>query len=240
MSLSGDSETLSSHILSAPAPALFLDTCTILDVVRAPSREHVPIWEIESALELIRLAGMAPPQVWLIACETIFGEWRDNIVETRSAEEKKIKQADKDRSKLISIANLVYGGSYALGQEITPLDLPQRLEKLSNELLLSCLELTTMDAHLNAGMRRTLKYIAPASRAKQEAKDCQIFESFLDIGARLRSKGFNRKICFVTANKNDYGEPRNPRDPIGKDLENIQADYLNSLNWALAVVRGRT
>lgn len=81
--------------------------------------------------------------------------------------------------------------------------------------------------------------MAPAGRGKQEAKDCEIFEAFLDVGRTLRTRGFADSICFVTANSDDYGKPTEPKIPLEAELLGINARYVGSLTWALAVVDGR-
>jgi hypothetical protein len=240
MSMPESAEVLAERIRSAPAPVLFLDTCTILDVVRAAHPDYsVREEEVSSALELVKMVGASRPEVWLITSETIVDEWDANILTVKSTLESPIRKADVMRSKLIAIADVIHGGNYDVGQKIEPLNLPDHLENLSRQLLASCQKVKVEDGcSVRAGLRIN-KCLAPASKGKQEFKDCQIFEVFLDAGRHLRGKGVTEALCFVTANKNDYGEPKKPNDPIAQDLESIQANYLNSLNWALAVAQGR-
>ncbi|MDA8430567.1 MAG: hypothetical protein M0T70_15040 [Geobacteraceae bacterium] len=73
----------------------------------------------------------------------------------------------------------------------------------------------------------------------QEAKGCEIFEAFLDVGRSLRTRGFADFICFVTANSDNYGKPKEPKNLLGVELLGINAWYVGSLSWALAVVEGR-
>jgi len=56
-----DVEELCVAIVTKPAPVLFLDTCTILEVIRAPYRESIAVDEITVAKKLIQLADQPVP-----------------------------------------------------------------------------------------------------------------------------------------------------------------------------------
>ncbi len=77
----------------------------------------------------------------------------------------------------------------------------------------------------------------PASKSKQEFKDCEIFEEFLELVMSLRGHGFDKKTIFVTPNRHDYGDPPRGHDRIASDLEAVGAAYAANISWALAVAR---
>lgn len=230
---------LTEKILANPAPILFFDTCSILDIVRASYRKSVATREISSASHLIKMASGNAPKVWLSTNETVYEEWHANISAVKLELCNEIERADFARSRFISTANLLHGASYDIGQDIRSLDLPNHLESLSENFLSACWKVKIQDTHSIKAMHRIRKYLAPARRGKFEPKDCEIFESFLDVASRIRAKGITENICFITANRDDYGEPLSQKEPIAKDLADVEAKYLNSLSWALAVAQGR-
>jgi hypothetical protein len=76
----------------------------------------------------------------------------------------------------------------------------------------------------------------PASRAKQQFKDCEIFEEFIELMMILRAKGFDQRAVFVTPNSQDYGPPPDGFEQIGSDLKAVQALYAANIAWARGIV----
>ena len=226
-------------ITAKPAPVLFLDTCTILDVLRAPCRESIAVEEISAAMALIKLSGQTTPGVWLVTNETVHGEWNANLDTVKTELERESKKIERLRSRLVDAVDIVYGRTHEVGHRIEHLKLSEHLENLSRQLLSVSHKVKIADSHSLNAMNRVRKYMAPAGRGKQEAKDCEIFEAFLDVSRTLRTRGFAESICFVTANSDDYGKPTEPKSPLETDLLAINAQYVGSLSWALAVVEGR-
>lgn len=117
-----------AHIKRAVAPVVFLDTCVLLDVVRAPSRNAAG--DVEAAMELLTGATRNPPTVYLvIACPTPT-EWRNHIDEVVQECENAVNGVDA-----VS-ASCRFVGLSALGP--LPADLPtlpDRLKALSKSLL---------------------------------------------------------------------------------------------------------
>lgn len=226
-------------ITAKPASVLFLDTCTILDVLRAPCRESIAVEEISAAMALIKLSGQPTPGVWLVTNETVHGEWTANLDTVKTELERESKKIERLRSRLVDAVDIVYGRTHEVGHRVEHLKLSEHLENLSRQLLSVSQKVKTVDSHSVNAMNRVIRCLAPAGRGKQEAKDCQIFETFLDVGRTLRTRGFADSICFVTANTDDYGKPTDSQNPLGAELLTINARYVGSLSWALAVVEGR-
>jgi hypothetical protein len=67
-------------IIGSPAPVLFLDTCVLLDIVRAPRRGK-PI-EVRVAEALRTAVAKVPKSIHLLVGAPTPTEWRDHIVET--------------------------------------------------------------------------------------------------------------------------------------------------------------
>jgi hypothetical protein len=223
------------HIISNPAPVLFLDTCIFLDILRASYREDVSVNAISVAISLIKISKENPAKVWLLTNELVSREWNDNINTVQQDLEKGIKKEELIREKLIKASDVIFNAEYVYGHKISSLCLSSQLRQLSLDLLHSCLIIKEEDKHTVSGMRRLYKHLYPSRQGKAEAKDCVIFETFLDIAKDIRNRGYDKKIYFVTSNSNDYGKPNNPL--VSNDLNQINAELLNSLEWALSIVR---
>lgn len=237
--MSVEVDEVCTAITAKPAPVLFLDTCTILNVLRAPCRETIAVEEISAALALIRLNGQPTPGVWLVTNETVHGEWNDNLDTVKTELERESKRIERLRSRLVDAVDIVYGRTHEVGHRVEHLKLSEHLENLSRQLVSVSQKVKIAESHSVNAMNRVIRCLAPACRGKQEAKDCQIYEAFLDVGRTLRTRGFADSICFVTANSDDYGKPTEPKNPLEAELLGINAQYVGSLSWALAVVEGR-
>ena len=74
-----DVAAAAAHIKLAVAPVVFLDTCVLLDVVRAPLRNTAG--NVEAAKEVLTGASRTPPTIYpVIACPTPT-EWVAHIDE---------------------------------------------------------------------------------------------------------------------------------------------------------------
>src|SRR4051812_22883501 len=67
------------ELSAVPGPVLFLDTCTLLDIVRAPLRDLTAT--VRAGVEFRALA--AAGTVWLIVQDIVPGEWTDNLPAAR-------------------------------------------------------------------------------------------------------------------------------------------------------------
>ena len=68
-----------ADLIAAPRPILFLDTCTLLDMVRAPLRDLTA--EVRAGVELRALA--ATGTVRLFVQDIVPGEWAENLPAAR-------------------------------------------------------------------------------------------------------------------------------------------------------------
>ena len=68
-----------ADLIAAPRPILFLDTCTLLDIVRAPLRDLTAT--VRAGVELRSL--VATGTVRLFVQDIVPGEWADNLPAAR-------------------------------------------------------------------------------------------------------------------------------------------------------------
>ena len=124
-----------ADLTAAPRPILFLDTCTLLDIVRivqAPLRDLTPT--VRAGVELRALA--AAGTVRLFVQDIVSREWTDNLPAARQ---------DGERGILAFTATWQIAAD--LGQPAPPLPvsppgtLMDELEKLSHDLLTAADEL---------------------------------------------------------------------------------------------------
>lgn len=73
--------SLADELLAAPRPVLFLDTCILLDIIRAANRKELGLDAINSAITLRDRMRDVPPAYYLVGSSILGIEFRDNQTE---------------------------------------------------------------------------------------------------------------------------------------------------------------
>lgn len=64
---------------SAACKTLVVDTCSLLDIVRAPIRSSITPSQVQHALQIERALGMAPQSVRVLVCDWVIGEYQRGV-----------------------------------------------------------------------------------------------------------------------------------------------------------------
>ena len=186
-----------AHIKLAVAPVVFLDTCVLLDVVRAPGRNAAG--DVEAATELLTGATRKPPTVYLvIACPTPT-EWGTHIDEVFR------ECANAVQSVEAVSASCTLVGLSALGP--LPADLPtlpDLLKTLSKDLLDASILLDKDGDALGRAIDRIINAVKPARKGGQGAKDAAILEHAVSLIDALLVGGFAGRRAFVSSDTGDF------------------------------------
>jgi hypothetical protein len=218
-----------SKICQDIKPVLLLDTCALLDIVRTPVRENIPAEIVSSAIKLISTRQ----EVWLIACEVIDTEWKKHIDEVAISTANDIKNLHKRVKLFEDVVNCSpISPKWSYVKPVTSYDLEIELRKISVNFLNS-LEFIKPDADCTVkASTRLINAVAPASKGKDEFKDCLIIEHYLKLSSQLRKMGFSEKIIFVSSNKNDFGNPYGLAPPLDSEFSIVGLDYVSNLHDA--------
>jgi hypothetical protein len=120
-----------SAIIGNPAPVLFLDTCILLDVVRAPIRDKAN--EVEFAQLILQCVQKIPKTIHLLVPSPVHSEWTKNIV-----------SGVNDSTTGVTACNSVSSICTLLGLPAVAalpggvLHMPSMLRQLSADLLAAC------------------------------------------------------------------------------------------------------
>jgi hypothetical protein len=185
------------RIQRAVAPVVYLDTCVLLDIVRAPLRNAAGA--VEAALELLTGAKRSVPTIYLfVGCPTPT-EWNDHIHE-----------AVTDCSIAVNCVDAVAHSWYFLGKPGLPtlsppsLLLPERLRTLSKNLLDAASVLDKDGEALGRAIDRIISARKPARKGGQGAKDAAILEHAISLVDALMAVGVATPRVFVSSNTNDF------------------------------------
>lgn len=186
-----------AQIHGAAAPVVFLDTCVLLDIVRAPLR-NAPR-NVAGATELLVGVRRNPPTVHLvIACPTP-REWIDHIGEAVQDCETAVNGIDAVAA-CCDFVGLPSLGPVPAGVSM----LPERLRLLSKELLDASLLLDKDGDALSRALDRIIAAQKPARKGGQGAKDATILEHAVSLVDALLGLGFAAPRLFVNSNTGDF------------------------------------
>jgi hypothetical protein len=185
--------TIQAH----PVPVVFLDTCVLLDIIRAPLRNAASA--VEAAAELLTGTQHGPPSVHLvIGCPTP-KEWSDHVDEVVT-----------DCTTAVNSVNAVSEAWGFLGMAGIPslpaaaMILPNRLRDLSKVLRDAAILLDKDADALSRAIDRVINVMRPMRKEGKGAKDAVIVEHAIGLTSALRVAGFAQRCVFVSSNTNDF------------------------------------
>ncbi|HJT31114.1 MAG TPA: hypothetical protein VJ783_03530 [Pirellulales bacterium] len=218
-----------ADLTAAPRPVLFLDTCTLLDIVRAPLRDLVA--EVNACVNLQGRAAAGTLQLYVQ--DIVRGEWAENLPAA---------QRDGDAGVRAFTATWQIGAD--LGQPAPPLpvvppgNLIDELKQLSHDLLAAA---GTLDRDYDAmswAIERVATKRKPSS-GKGMVKDCHILGHALRLSSMLGAAGFPNSRVFVSSNRSDFADPNAAvfHPDIAADAAAAGLRYAVSLEAAIADLR---
>ncbi|MFW1747851.1 PIN domain-containing protein [Acinetobacter guillouiae] len=222
-----------SEILKAPHRVIFVDTCSILNLINSTHQRALSEKYISETIELMSLQSNG--QVWLIASEIVYKEWHDNIDQVISTAKNAFKDIQRNSKIYMHLSNLL------LGTTLQNLDhnlferIENQLRNISSNFLFSCKLLSRETEHQLKSCNRVYQCIAPSKMGKDSYKDCEIFECFYDFSMQLRNSGFQEKIVFFTYNTEDYGKESAPFGQLEQDFQQIDAELVTNIGHVLAI-----
>jgi hypothetical protein len=209
-------------------PLLFLDTCILLDNIRATLR-CLGTNYVRRAIELHGLLTSAPPKCALVVASMVQTEWKNNAPATRDEVRKHLIKI-QDQAEHFHDACGALGLPLAYGPPAYPaVNLHDRLFDLSAQILGLAVHLDPDGGCATRGIGRVVANLPP-SRQGGEMKDCVIVEECLELTRQLRAHGFARKCVFCTSNTHDYGTPH---PNLATDFAAVNLTFTNNLPWAV-------
>lgn len=209
-------------------PILLLDTCLLLDLIRAPVRDNVGVHDINAATELYDRAKSTPPKAVIVVNDQVKQEFTDNVAEVTSDVSKRLKKMSDDIKSTTHIMSC-FAGTPKIPSPLRFDDLgfPQTGKDFAENFLNVSFEEKINSEDTENGFNRVRHATPPASRGKESTKDCVIIENFIRITGNLRKSGFDHRIVFATSNTRDYqqGQPQ---------IDNRLATDFTALNLVYA------
>jgi hypothetical protein len=215
-------------LVASGAPVLCFDTCTILDIMRDPTRENVRAHEQQAALDLLTAMEAATNLVGLIAEQVRF-EFDANA---KAVEEEAARALKKLRDDLVRVDAVaaVFG---AIGQvDLDHLDDHVARSRVVVDRWMAAVKLVPQGAEIaSRALLRVNQVRTPARKGRDSMKDCVVVETYLDVIAAARAAGLASKVVFVSSNTKDYaGEIGTALKPdLAQEFANIGMEYAPNL-----------
>lgn len=207
------------------APVLCADTCSVLDMMRTPTREGVQAHERLAALALV-MAMEGGTQLIGLKAEQVVHELDENQPGVEDETEKSLTKLKAQLARIDAVA-AAYGASGKA--DIAHLDdhLARALAVVARWRSASHLVQQKMEIAGRA-LVRVNQGRTPADKGKQAMKDCVVIETYLDAVRELRATGLTAPIVFASSNTKDYAQA------TGTALKSDLAKEFAGLNMAYA------
>lgn len=188
-------------ITANPAPVLFLDTCILLDVVRAPLRSKPD--EVRFAQLFLTSVQKNPKTIHLLVPSPVQPEWDTHILE-------RVNECTTAVNACNAVAAIC--GHLALPEVAAlpagVLKMRALLRQLSTDLLAACVTIGNDGLALARAVDRIIAYRHPVKQPHSKgAKDSVILEHAVETTAQLRNAGFAEICIFVSSNTGDFANP---------------------------------
>jgi hypothetical protein len=229
--------SLAAAVVAHPAPLVFLDSAAVLDVLRVPFRRDSQVDVIDSAVAIVNDAESEPRRVWSVTTANVVQEIETHRESVRQELIGHIKALDVSIDRALTAARSAFPERQFTWTGLANVQLDGRILRIMDGLVESTVVYRGSAECVARARDRVWAGAPPASRVKQEFKDCEIFEEFLELVSAIRREGFESPIVFVTPNSRDYGPPPSGHPRIASDLAPIHAQYAASLSWARALIR---
>ena len=233
--MAATSAEVAARILANRAPVVFLDTAAILDVLRVPFRDDIQADVVEYSTRAATLARSSG--LWLVSSESVAVELEGNRLKVNSELASTLQDFDRRAERLSAIAEAILPDHPFSFDSVSRSPFGERVEEIAQAMQDSLTLFRGSNQCVLNAAGRVKQGQRPASKAKQEYKDCEIFEEFLELCGMLRVANFDFPCVFVTSNKNDYGDPPDGFPRIAEDLQSARANYVSNISWALRLIQ---
>lgn len=213
-------------VVAQRVPVLCIDTCSLLDIMRDPTRDDARPHERQAAIELVdRLEG---GELACLVADQVTLEFQVHDAEIQE----EAKNALRKLRERVERAN----GIHALFLPAVSV----KLDHLEGQVVEArgLIERWRGAAAASPGsdgvfvraINRVNRNIAPARQGKDSVKDCIVFETYLSAIQDLRDGGMASAAVFLSSNVKEYlTDSRVVKSDIMSDLARLNIAYTPNM-----------
>lgn len=189
-----------ASVAGTSAPIAILDTCILLDIVRAPARKKAA--EVRVAKLFLSCVGKTPKTIHLFVGSPTPKEWSEHIDTVVQECEDAIETCENVASVCAHLG-MTTPSPLPAGTGT----LPASLRQLSNDLLTACVVIDHQADAMDRAGHRIIESRLPARKKGTGAKDSIIVEHAIELTRQLRKASFNQSCVFISSNTTDFAAP---------------------------------
>ena len=219
------------HFVDLGAPILFSDTCSVLDLIRDPTRDTVQAHNRAAALEIVEAMESNAYLIGFLA-EQVVLELNENRSSVEDEASKALKQL-RDRMRRMDDVNKIFGGNGITRLSHFDDHVPRSIAILDRWISLSKIS-NASPGILALAFARVNKARTPARKGNQAAKDCLVVETYLQTARQLRELGLNTPFVFLSSNTRDYARETGNmlKADIQSDFDAVGMEYAPNFGAA--------
>ncbi|MFZ6763190.1 hypothetical protein [Pseudoroseomonas sp. WGS1072] len=187
-------------------PILIPDTCSLLDILRAPIRPQFREDDVAAVARVLTLTEAAEAGATLVLTGQVRRELESNSQLVADEVERELKKTSETVHSILDRMAWLSGSARHPSVSFHQVGHPQVGRDLLERLLASSIEVADSTDAMAAAGDRVARDTAPSRKGKQSYKDCLVIETTLRVAAACREGGVTRPIVFLTANTSDYCE----------------------------------
>jgi PIN domain len=203
------------RIVLANAPVLCLDTCSLLDLVRDPSRESSLPHDAAASMELLQAVESWPRVVALVA-DQVRAELGQHLSEVVDEANRGLR---KLRAHVQRVDGLVSAFGAAVRTDLSPWDrhVTTAADAVERWIRTSTVAPQSVSVQ-HLAYSRVMTARAPARKGKDSLQDCVVLETYLEFVGELRRRGLTADVVFLSSNTSDYSESSTRRSQLHPGL----------------------
>ena len=212
-------------------PILCLDTCSILDTMRDPTRKELRVHEHQSSLALLEEAE-ANNSLCVLIADQVYEEFLFHVDEIQKEAERALNKFMLQMERVDSLVN-VHGSSGGVNSSHWR-DHVQRSRDLAKRWIDVGFRIERSNDIMSRAALRSSRAITPAQRGKDSIKDCIVLETYFDYVRCLREIGLTSVAVFCSSNTRDYTDVGSSeiRQDIGSEFDGLGLRYAPNMGAA--------
>ncbi len=222
-----------STVAAASVPTLCIDTCSLLDIMRDPTRADARPHERQAAIDLI--TAIEAGDLSCLVAEQVELEFREHDAQIQTEAEDAIRRL----VECVDRANAVHGVfATATNVSLGHLAAQVTLARAVVERWLQSAQLAPGSDVVNSrAISRVNKNISPARRGKDSVKDCIVLETYLATVGGLRAHGMASTVVLLSSNTREYlSESKVLKSDLAPDLTALAIGYAPNMAAAKAML----
>ena len=187
-------------IAALSVPVLCIDTCSLLDIMRDPTRDGVQARDRLAAIDLVQ--RLEKLDLVCLVAEQVDIEFASHDADIQREATNAIR---KLRERVDQVNQIHAAFLSAVNVDLTHLDgMVAPARQIITRWANAAHRVPSSTAIFTNAMDRVNRNIAPARKGKDSVKDCVVVETYLTAVDALRAAGMPTTVVFLSSNTKEY------------------------------------